>query len=202
MSCRCQIRCLSVLCTIKCIWLRFEFFTLWWRVVVVVSLVFIVIFGSIRHTICHNQWGSENTNLRLTILQSCCKSCSTSFPCRKAADVIASFSPSTQKTKNKKVVAETGVELPTNRFRVNRLNQLDNITIPPLPFSRERDRNPLPFRAPLVLSMFFFISQPRVSGPKTEHESFFFRSLISCMRLANLRETKKKPPLSEKKASP
>ena len=39
---------------------------------------------------------------------------------------------------------------------------------------------------------FFLISQPRVSGPKTEHESFFFRSLISCMRLANLRETKKK----------
>ena len=40
------------------------------------------------------------------------------------------------------------------------------------PFPRERDRNPLPFRVPLVLSM-FFISQPRVSGPKTEQESFF-----------------------------
>ena len=41
------------------------------------------------------------------------------------------------------------------------------------PFPRERDRNPLPFRVPLVPSMFFLISQPRVSGPKTEHESFF-----------------------------
>ena len=61
-------------------------------------------------------------------------------------------------------------------------------------FSPEHDRNPLPFRVPLVFSMFFLISQPRVSGPKTEHERFF-RSLIPCMRLANLRATKKSLPL-------
>ena len=48
---------------------------------------------------------------------------------------------------------------------------LNKNTWPPLP--RERDRNPLPFRVPLVLSMFFLISQPRVSGTETEHESFF-----------------------------
>ena len=46
----------------------------------------------------------------------------------------------------------------------------------------------------LSCSVCFFISQPRVSGPKTEHESFFVRSLISCMRLVNMRETKKASP--------
>ena len=40
----------------------------------------------------------------------------------------------------------------------------------------------------LSCSVCFLISQPRVSGPKTEHESFFLG------RLANLRETKKSLP--------
>ena len=72
------------------------------------------------------------------------------------------------KDKKRKVVTETGVEPATNRIEVNRLNQLDhiaterraadvdNITIPGSPFSRERDRNPLPFRVPLVFCMYFF----------------------------------------------
>ena len=42
----------------------------------------------------------------------------------------------------------------------------------------------------LSCSVCFLISQPRLFGPKTEHKSFF-RSQISCMRLKNLRETKK-----------
>ena len=49
----------------------------------------------------------------------------------------------------------------------------------------------------LSCSVCCFISQPRVSGPKTKHEGFVFRSLISCMRLANLRETKKASPNRE-----
>ena len=127
------------------------------------------------------------------------------IPTHKAADVIAFFSLRTWKTKIKSVVPKTACEPAARRVAAStdRLNQLDHrgncvYELPTImwylpPFSREHDRKPLPFCVPLVLSMFFICH--RVFGPKTEHESFF-RSLISRMRLANLRETKRKPPLS------
>ena len=39
-----------------CIWMRFEFSTFCWWVVVLVNLVLIVAFCSMRHTIYHDQW--------------------------------------------------------------------------------------------------------------------------------------------------
>ena len=61
------------------------------------------------------------------------------------------------------------------------------------PFPRKRDRNPLPFRVPLVLSTFFWSLNLVYSALRLSTRAFF-RSLISCMRFVNLRETKK-PPL-------
>ena len=63
------------------------------------------------------------------------------------------------------------------------------------PFSREHDRNPLPFRVSLVLSMFFWISQPRVFGRKTEHESFFQVANFVYAAGESARNNKKKSPL-------
>ena len=109
------------------------------------------------------------------------------------------------KDKNKKVVTETGVEPSMSRCVVSRLNQLDHrdnwaqglptlTIIRTLPFfSRERDRIPLPFRVPLVLSMFFWSLYLVCSAVRLSTRAFF-RSLISCVRLANLRETKKASP--------
>ena len=60
-----------------------------------------------------------------------------------------------------------------------------------LPFSRVYDYIRYHFGIHLVLSAFFWIPERRVLGPKTEYERFFPKSLVSCMRLAILRETKK-----------
>ena len=62
----------------------------------------------------------------------------------------------------------------------------------PGPFSREHDRNPLPFRVPLVFSI--FLSLNLVYSALRKSTRAFFRSLISCIRMANLRETKKASP--------
>ena len=92
------------------------------------------------------------------------------------------------KDKNTKVVTETGAEPAVAWVVVNRPNQLDHrcnwaqglLTLYPTwpPFSREHDRNPLPFRVPLMLSMFFWSLNLAYSALRLSTRAFF-KSMIS-----------------------
>ena len=100
-----------------------------------------------------------------------------------------------------------GVEPALVRFSVNRLNQLDHRGnwaqgLPTLTiirylapfFSRTRPKSVTVSRSSRAQYV-FLISQPRVSGPMTEHESFFLGrwSRVCGWRIC---EKQKKPPLS------
>ena len=109
----------------------------------------------------------------MTLLQSCCKRCSTSSPCIKQRIWYHDFHH--ERKKQKKVVTETRFEPATNRSRAlaDRLvgaAGVDNIPGSLFLESATEIRYRFEF---LSCSVRFFISQLRVFDPKTEHESFF-----------------------------